>query len=74
MAHVRAGVGIGDGSTAGGSGLPRIDGSRNAHVLSWQSKVGFLPWMGPSTASVIAGLGAQGHKHVLAVSARAHLL
>lgn len=39
----------------------------NTSVLAWQSKVGFLPWMAPSTASVIKGLGAQGHKYVLAV-------
>ncbi len=36
----------------------------NTSVLAWQSKVGFLPWMAPSTASVIKGLGAQGHKYV----------
>ena len=35
----------------------------NPHVLAWQSKVGFLPWLGPSTADVIAGLGRQGHKY-----------
>ncbi|KAF0713288.1 Aste57867_4421 [Aphanomyces stellatus] len=40
---------------------------RNPHVLSWQSKVGYLPWMGPSTSNVIKGLASQGHKHVLAV-------
>ncbi|CAK4663353.1 hypothetical protein LEN26_006182 [Aphanomyces euteiches] len=39
----------------------------NTHVLSWQSKVGYLPWMGPSTSNVIQGLAAQGHKHILAV-------
>merc|ERR1719456_133032 len=42
-------------------------GVSNRHVLAWQSKVGFLPWMGPSTSDVLAGLGKQGHKHVLAV-------
>ncbi len=35
----------------------------NPHVLAWQSKVGFLPWLGPSTADVISGLGRQGHKY-----------
>jgi protoporphyrin/coproporphyrin ferrochelatase len=40
---------------------------RNPHILAWQSKVGFLPWMGPPTSSVIEGLGKQGHKHVLVV-------
>ncbi len=34
----------------------------NPSILAWQSKVGFLPWMAPSTASVIKGLGEQGHK------------
>ncbi|KAF1336517.1 Ferrochelatase, partial [Globisporangium splendens] len=42
-------------------------GIQNSHILAWQSKVGYLPWMGPSTSNVIKGLGAQGHKHVLTV-------
>lgn len=37
------------------------------YVLSWQSKVGFLPWMGPSTSTVLKGLAAQGHTRVLLV-------
>lgn len=37
------------------------------YLLAWQSKVGFLPWMGPSTSEVIEGLGRQGHRNVLAV-------
>ena len=37
------------------------------YVLAWQSKVGFLPWLGPSTSDVIKGLGRQGHQNVLAV-------
>lgn len=37
------------------------------YILAWQSKVGFLPWMGPSTASVLEGLAKQGHKYVLTV-------
>jgi ferrochelatase len=36
-------------------------------MLSWQSKVGFLPWMGPPTGEVLKGLGRQGVKHVLVV-------
>lgn len=40
---------------------------RNASAMAWQSKVGYLPWMGPSTSSVLKGLAKQGHKHVLAV-------
>lgn len=47
--------------------LEQLSASGNSHILAWQSKVGFLPWMGPSTAAVIEGLAAQGHKHVLAV-------
>lgn len=43
-------------------------GVSNAHILAWQSKVGYLPWMGPSTSNVIKGLGAQGRKYVLAQS------
>ncbi|MES1907862.1 MAG: hypothetical protein MHM6MM_000898 [Cercozoa sp. M6MM] len=30
------------------------------HLLSWQSKVGFMPWMAPSAETVIEQLGAQG--------------
>ena len=43
-------------------GLPKSQ--RNPYILAWQSKVGFLPWLGPSTGSVIEGLGRQGHKCV----------
>ncbi|RLN90709.1 hypothetical protein BBJ28_00012953 [Nothophytophthora sp. Chile5] len=42
-------------------------GGKNSHILSWQSKVGYMPWMGPSTSATIKGYGQQGHKHVLAV-------
>eukprot|EP00039_Didymoeca_costata_P012679 m.183628 g.183628 ORF g.183628 m.183628 type:complete len:423 (-) comp15548_c0_seq1:4409-5677(-) len=41
-------------------GVPR-------HILAWQSKVGYLPWMVPSTSKVIEGLGEKNHKHVLVV-------
>lgn len=47
-----------------GAAIPAV---RSPYVLAWQSKVGFLPWMGPPTASVLAGLGRQGHQYVLAV-------
>lgn len=40
-------------------------GVGNAHILAWQSKVGYLPWMGPSTSNVIKGLGEQGRKYVI---------
>ncbi|CAI5745894.1 unnamed protein product [Peronospora destructor] len=40
---------------------------KNPHILSWQSKVGYLPWMGPSTSDVIKHYGQQGHKYVMAV-------
>lgn len=39
----------------------------NRYILAWQSKVGFLPWMGPSTSDVIKGYGRQGHRNVLIV-------
>merc|ERR1711871_129039 len=39
----------------------------NRYILAWQSKVGFLPWMGPSTSDVIKGYGTQGHRYVMAV-------
>lgn len=37
------------------------------HVLAWQSKVGYLPWMVPSTGKAIPLLAKQGHKRVLVV-------
>lgn len=40
---------------------------RNPHVLSWQSKVGYLPWMVPKTGDVLENLGKKGHQHVLTV-------
>lgn len=42
-------------------------GHSNTHILAWQSKVGYLPWMGPSTEDVIKKLGAKGCRSVLAV-------
>eukprot|EP00656_Telonema_subtile_P012102 TRINITY_DN16069_c0_g1_i3.p2 TRINITY_DN16069_c0_g1~~TRINITY_DN16069_c0_g1_i3.p2 ORF type:complete len:183 (-),score=50.89 TRINITY_DN16069_c0_g1_i3:284-832(-) len=39
----------------------------NSYTLAWQSKVGFLPWLSPSTSDVIKGYGEQGHKYVMAV-------
>eukprot|EP00466_Bigelowiella_natans_P000541 jgi/Bigna1/32878/e_gw1.1.414.1 len=42
-------------------------GHSNRHVLAWQSKVGFMPWMVPSTDSAIKALGKKGTKNVLAV-------
>lgn len=43
------------------------DGPIPRHILAWQSKVGFLPWMVPSTTKVIEGLGKRNSKHVLVV-------
>ena len=42
-------------------------GALPPYTLSWQSKVGFLPWMGPSTAETLKGLAGQGHRAVLLV-------
>lgn len=39
----------------------------NPYVLCWQSKVGYLPWMGPQTGEVLEQLGKQGHEQVLVV-------
>lgn len=39
----------------------------NAYIMAWQSQVGPLPWLGPQTGEVLAGLGAQGYKHVMSV-------
>ena len=52
---------------AGAPPPPPLGVVRAPYVLSWQSKVGFLPWMGPNTSSVIAGLARAGHRRVLAV-------
>lgn len=38
-----------------------------AHMISWQSKVGFLPWLSPSTSGTLAELGKRGKKSVLVV-------
>jgi ferrochelatase len=59
MAAVRRGVALPSGE---GVAAPRA-----AHVLAWQSNVGFLPWMGPQTAAVLAGLGAARAADVLVV-------
>jgi protoporphyrin/coproporphyrin ferrochelatase len=40
---------------------------KSPYSLAWQSKVGFLPWMGPPTSEVIKGLGKQGHRYILLV-------
>mmetsp|Transcript_33916 Transcript_33916/g.88988 ORF Transcript_33916/g.88988 Transcript_33916/m.88988 type:complete len:411 (-) Transcript_33916:88-1320(-) len=37
------------------------------HVLCWQSKVGFLPWMVPQTSAAIEALGKRSARHVLVV-------
>ena len=40
---------------------------KSPYSLAWQSKVGFLPWMGPPTSDVLKGLGKQGHRYILLV-------
>lgn len=37
------------------------------HVIAWQSKVGFMPWMSPSTSTVIESLAKKGVKNILVV-------
>eukprot|EP00041_Stephanoeca_diplocostata_P007302 m.102446 g.102446 ORF g.102446 m.102446 type:complete len:404 (-) comp16822_c0_seq1:107-1318(-) len=37
------------------------------HVMCWQSKVGFLPWMTPQTGEAIKSLGKRNEKHLLVV-------
>merc|ERR1712013_159505 len=37
------------------------------HQVSWQSKVGFLPWMTPSTEEVVKSVGAKGRTDNLLV-------
>lgn len=45
----------------------RNNGQAPHHVLAWQSKVGYLPWMVPSTGKAIPALAKAGHKSVLVV-------
>jgi ferrochelatase len=42
-------------------------GFSHPYLLAYQSEVGPLRWLGPSTERVIRNLGARGHKHVLVV-------
>lgn len=42
-------------------------GKRLSHMVSWQSKVGFLPWLAPSTQTTLEQLGERGQKSVLVV-------
>jgi ferrochelatase len=42
-------------------------GARNPYVLAYQSDVGPVRWLGPSTARVIRRLGARGEKRILVV-------
>jgi len=40
---------------------------RNAHYITWQSKVGPLPWMVPKTEDTLKSLGERGIKNVMVV-------
>ncbi|GAB5364257.1 hypothetical protein AAMO2058_000954200 [Amorphochlora amoebiformis] len=42
-------------------------GHKHRHMLAWQSKVGYMPWMVPSTENTLKALGKKGNKHVLVV-------
>ncbi len=42
-------------------------GVRNAYLLAYQSEVGPVRWLGPSTERVIRRLGEGGHTHVLVI-------
>ena len=42
-------------------------GFSHRYLLAYQSEVGPLRWLGPSTERVIRKLGARGHQHVLVV-------
>jgi ferrochelatase len=45
----------------------RQKGINTKHMLAWQSKVGYLPWQGPSTSNAIEELGKTGYKNLLVV-------
>ena len=42
-------------------------GGTNPYLLAYQSDVGPVRWLGPSTEQVIRRLGTRGHKHLLVV-------
>jgi protoporphyrin/coproporphyrin ferrochelatase len=42
-------------------------GTQNQYLLAYQSDVGPVRWLGPSTAEVLRRLGARGQRHVLVV-------
>jgi len=42
-------------------------GTQNPYLLAYQSDVGPVRWLGPSTEQVLRRLGARGQKHVLVV-------
>jgi ferrochelatase len=42
-------------------------GTSNPYILAYQSDVGPVRWLGPSTVEVLRRLGARGQKHVLVV-------
>jgi ferrochelatase len=42
-------------------------GFSHPYILAYQSEVGPVKWLGPSTKSVIELLGKRGHKHLLVV-------
>ncbi len=42
-------------------------GGANPYILAYQSDVGPVRWLGPSTEQVIRRLGTRGHKHLLVV-------
>jgi len=52
--------------TIAGGDIPGLN-APNRHILAWQSKVGYLPWMVPSTADVLENLGKKGVTSVLVV-------
>ncbi len=49
------------------NGVMQRLGSRNRYLLAYQSEVGPVRWLGPSTASVIRRLGARGERNVVVV-------
>lgn len=42
-------------------------GRTNPHLLAWQSSVGPVKWLGPSTEAALRGLAAKGYRRVLVV-------
>lgn len=54
-------------SSASTSSQGKVEAVRNRYLLSYQSQVGPVAWLGPQTIDVVANLGKRGEKNLLVV-------